>query len=197
MSAPHDTAAHSTHPINTTTPADPPLKGDATAAHPPPQKPDPTLESNHHGPSQGGQSTPRPSPAAELARLRVEVAGVLELTCREVREVVVRGRLGGVIDVRLERLEQARAHGLGDREAEHVHDVDRGLGRLEVLVVGGDQVAQGLRRPLDVDAGGRLDLGLLVLEGICWFVRLLRTRVDDARQMTVVPPSTTSSMPLT
>ncbi|KAI4622782.1 adenine phosphoribosyltransferase [Alternaria novae-zelandiae] len=70
MSAPHDTPAHSTHPINTTTSADPPLKGDATAAHPPPQKPDPTLESNSHGPSQGGQSTPRPSAAAELARLK-------------------------------------------------------------------------------------------------------------------------------
>ncbi|CAN9180179.1 unnamed protein product [Alternaria sp. RS040] len=69
MSAPHDTPAHTTHPINTTTPADPPLKGDATAAHPPPQKPDPTLSSNDHGAAQGGQSTPHPSPAAELTRL--------------------------------------------------------------------------------------------------------------------------------
>jgi adenine phosphoribosyltransferase len=70
MSAPHDTPAHTTHPINTTTPADPPLKGDATAAHPPPQKPDPTLSSNDHGAAQGGQSTPHPSPAAELTRLK-------------------------------------------------------------------------------------------------------------------------------
>jgi adenine phosphoribosyltransferase len=70
MSAPHDTPAHTTHPINTTTPADPPLKGDATAAHPPPQKPDPTLSSNDYGAAQGGQSTPHPSPAAELTRLK-------------------------------------------------------------------------------------------------------------------------------
>lgn len=70
MSAPHDTPAHTTHPINTTTPADPPLKGDATAAHPPPQKPDPTLSSNDHGAAQGGQSTPHPSSAAELTRLK-------------------------------------------------------------------------------------------------------------------------------
>ncbi|KAB2102178.1 hypothetical protein AG0111_0g9659 [Alternaria gaisen] len=56
MSAPHDTPAHTTHPINTTTPADPPLKGDATAAHPPPQKPDPTLSSNDHGAAQGGHT---------------------------------------------------------------------------------------------------------------------------------------------
>lgn len=70
MSAPHDTPAHTTHPINTTTLADPPLKGDATAAHPPPQKPDPTLSSNDHGAAQGGQSTPHPSPAAELTRLK-------------------------------------------------------------------------------------------------------------------------------
>ncbi|RAR10491.1 adenine phosphoribosyltransferase [Stemphylium lycopersici] len=70
MSAPHDAAAHSTHPVNTTTPANPPLKGDATAAHPPPQKPDPTLESNDHGATQGGLTTPRPSAAAELASLK-------------------------------------------------------------------------------------------------------------------------------
>ena len=70
MSAPHDTAAHSIHPVNTTTPANPPLKGDATAAHPPPQKPDPTLESNGHGATQGGLTTPRPSAAAELASLK-------------------------------------------------------------------------------------------------------------------------------
>ncbi|RYN55544.1 hypothetical protein AA0118_g8759 [Alternaria tenuissima] len=70
MPAPHDTPPPTTHPINTTTPADPPLKGDATAAHPPPQKPDPTLSSNDHGAAQGGQSTPHPSPAAELTRLK-------------------------------------------------------------------------------------------------------------------------------
>jgi len=70
MSAPHDVAAHSTHPINTTTTANPPLKADATAAHPPPQKPDPTLQSNDHGASQGGLTTPHPSAAAELARLK-------------------------------------------------------------------------------------------------------------------------------
>ncbi|RYO02858.1 hypothetical protein AA0121_g13225, partial [Alternaria tenuissima] len=59
-----------THPKNPTAPADPPPKGDATAAHPPPQKPDPTLSSNDHGAAQGGQSTPHPSPAAELTRLK-------------------------------------------------------------------------------------------------------------------------------
>ncbi|CAA9961136.1 Adenine phosphoribosyltransferase [Pyrenophora teres f. maculata] len=70
MTAPHDVAAHSTHPINTTTSANPPLKADATAAHPPPQKPDPTLESNDHAASQGGLPTPHPSAAAELASLK-------------------------------------------------------------------------------------------------------------------------------
>ncbi|RMZ68506.1 adenine phosphoribosyltransferase [Pyrenophora seminiperda CCB06] len=70
MSAPHDVAAHSTHPINTTTPANPPVKGDATAAHPPPQKPDPTLQSSDNATSQGGLTAPHPSAAAELARLK-------------------------------------------------------------------------------------------------------------------------------
>jgi adenine phosphoribosyltransferase len=51
MSAPQDSAAH------------------ATAAHPPPQKPDPTLESNH-GASQGKHSAAGPSSAAELASLK-------------------------------------------------------------------------------------------------------------------------------
>ena len=53
MSAPQDSAAH------------------ATAAHPPPQKPDPTLESNtNHGASQGNNSAAGPSAAAELASLK-------------------------------------------------------------------------------------------------------------------------------
>jgi adenine phosphoribosyltransferase len=69
MSAPHDTPLHSKHPVNSTTSAIPPLKGDATAAHPPPQKPDPTLSVNDNA-SQGGLTTPHPSAAAELARLK-------------------------------------------------------------------------------------------------------------------------------
>jgi adenine phosphoribosyltransferase len=81
MSAPHDTAAHSKHPINTTTPADPPLANTSTAAHPPPQKPDPTLESNSNA-AKGGLSTPHPSPAAELARLK----GTLKSSLRQFKD---------------------------------------------------------------------------------------------------------------
>lgn len=60
MSAPHDSAAHATH-------ANPPLHADATAAHPPPQKPDPTTS---HGSSQGRNPSSGPSAAAELASLK-------------------------------------------------------------------------------------------------------------------------------
>jgi adenine phosphoribosyltransferase len=77
MSAPHDTAAHSKHPINTTTSAIPPLKGDATAAHPPPQKPDPTLQTSDNAGSQGRLPAPHASAAAELTRLKSTLKGSL------------------------------------------------------------------------------------------------------------------------
>ncbi|KAF1830289.1 adenine phosphoribosyltransferas-like protein 1 [Decorospora gaudefroyi] len=80
MSAPHDTATHTTHPINTTTSANPPLKSDATAAHPPQQKPDPTSATNDA--AQGGLTTPHPSAAAELARLKI----VLKASLRQYQD---------------------------------------------------------------------------------------------------------------
>ncbi|KAH4936417.1 adenine phosphoribosyltransferase [Parastagonospora nodorum] len=72
MSAPSDTPTHSAHPLNTTTTANTPLKGDATAAHPPQGKPDPTLESNSNA-AKGGLAAPHASPAAELARLKIDL----------------------------------------------------------------------------------------------------------------------------
>ncbi|KAH7092410.1 phosphoribosyltransferase-like protein [Paraphoma chrysanthemicola] len=76
MSAPTDTPAHSTHPINTTTTAGTPLKGDSTSAHPPASSPDPTLTSNQHG-AQGRNAAPRPSAAAELASLKIALKSSL------------------------------------------------------------------------------------------------------------------------
>ena len=74
MSAPNDSPAHHRHPVNSTTPADPPVAGEATAAHPPAGKPDPTLESNA---SQRRLSAPGPSASAELASLKVKLKGAL------------------------------------------------------------------------------------------------------------------------
>jgi adenine phosphoribosyltransferase len=74
MSAPHDTPSHSAHPLNTTTTANTPLKGDATAAHPPSGKPDPTLSSNA---AQGGQPTPHASATAELSGLKMKLKSSL------------------------------------------------------------------------------------------------------------------------
>jgi len=73
MSAPSDTPTHSTHPVNTTTTAGTPVKGDATTAHPPAHKPDPTLDNA----AQGGQPAPHPSPAAELASLKISLKSAL------------------------------------------------------------------------------------------------------------------------
>ena len=72
MSAPTDTPTHSAHPLNTTTTANTPLKGDATSAHPPAGSPDPTLESNSHA-AQGRFPAPHPSAAAELASLTISL----------------------------------------------------------------------------------------------------------------------------
>jgi adenine phosphoribosyltransferase len=74
MSAPHDTPSHSKTPLNTTTNANTPLKADATAAHPPQGKPDPTLARNA---AQGGQPTPHASPAAELSSLKMKLKSSL------------------------------------------------------------------------------------------------------------------------
>jgi adenine phosphoribosyltransferase len=76
MSAPSDSPAHSKHPLNTTTTANTPLKGDATAAHPPQGKPDPTLQSNSHA-AKGGLATPHASSAAELASLKIKLKSSL------------------------------------------------------------------------------------------------------------------------
>lgn len=74
MSAPSDSPAHHRHPVNSTTPADPPVAGEATAAHPPAGKPDPTLESNA---SQRRLSAAGPSASAKLADLKVKLKGAL------------------------------------------------------------------------------------------------------------------------
>ncbi|KAJ4984718.1 adenine phosphoribosyltransferase [Stagonosporopsis vannaccii] len=74
MSAPNDSPAHHRHPVNSTTPADPPVAGEATAAHPPAGKPDPTLESNA---SQRRLSAPGPAASTELANLKVTLKGAL------------------------------------------------------------------------------------------------------------------------
>jgi adenine phosphoribosyltransferase len=76
MSAPADTPAHSKHPLNTTTTANTPLKGNATAAHPPQGTPDPTLQSNSHA-AQGGLAAPHASAAAELASLKIKLKSSL------------------------------------------------------------------------------------------------------------------------
>lgn len=73
MSAPHDTPSHSKNPLNTTTTANTPLKADATAAHPPANKPDPTTSDA----AKGGQPAPHASAAAELARLKIELKSSL------------------------------------------------------------------------------------------------------------------------
>lgn len=75
MSAPSDAPTHSSHPLNTTTTANTPVKGDATTAHPPPGKPDPTLESNDA--AKRGLSTPHASAAAELASLKIKLKSSL------------------------------------------------------------------------------------------------------------------------
>lgn len=75
MSAPSDTPTHTKHPLNTTTTAGTPVKGDATTAHPPAHKPDPTLTSNDA--AQGGLATPHASPAAELASLKIKLKSSL------------------------------------------------------------------------------------------------------------------------
>lgn len=72
MSAPSDTPTHDRHPLNTTTTANTPVKGDATTAHPPAGKPDPTLESNSYA-AQGGFAAPHASAAAELASLKIRL----------------------------------------------------------------------------------------------------------------------------
>jgi len=74
MSAPNDSPAHHIHPVHSTTPAQPPVAGEATAAQPPAGKPDPTLESNA---SQGSLSATGPSASAELASLKVKLKGAL------------------------------------------------------------------------------------------------------------------------
>lgn len=74
MSAPNDSPAHHRHPVNSTTPAYPPIAGEATAAHPPTGKPDPTLESNA---SQRRLSAPGPSASSELAGLKVKLKSAL------------------------------------------------------------------------------------------------------------------------
>jgi adenine phosphoribosyltransferase len=74
MSAPNDSPAHHSHPVNSTTPADPPVAGEATAAHPPAGKPDPTLESNA---SQGRLAAAGASASSELASLKVKLKGAL------------------------------------------------------------------------------------------------------------------------
>ncbi|KAF2024064.1 adenine phosphoribosyltransferas-like protein 1 [Setomelanomma holmii] len=76
MSAPTDTPAHTTHPVNTTTTAGTPLKGESTSAHPPKETPDPTLTSNQHA-AQGRHAAPRPSAAAELASLKIALKSSL------------------------------------------------------------------------------------------------------------------------
>ncbi|KAF1916443.1 phosphoribosyltransferase-like protein [Ampelomyces quisqualis] len=76
MSAPSDAPAHHQSPLNTTTTANTPLKGDSTSAHAPAACPDPTLESNRHA-AQGGQPTPHPSAAAELASLTISLKASL------------------------------------------------------------------------------------------------------------------------
>lgn len=76
MSAPADSPAHSKQPLNTTTTANTPLKGDATSAHAPEGRPDPTLSSNSHA-AEGGLTTPHPSAAAELASLKIKLKSSL------------------------------------------------------------------------------------------------------------------------
>jgi adenine phosphoribosyltransferase len=76
MSAPHDTPAHDKGPLNTTTTANTPLKGDATSAHPPQGKPDPTLASSSHA-AQGRFAAPHASAAAELASLKIKLKSSL------------------------------------------------------------------------------------------------------------------------
>lgn len=73
-SSPSDTPAHATHPINSTTQPAHPLKAEATADHPPRDKPDPTLSSNA---TQGGLAAPHASPAAELSRLTLSLKAAL------------------------------------------------------------------------------------------------------------------------
>jgi adenine phosphoribosyltransferase len=76
MSAPHDTPAHDKGPLNTSTTANTPLKGDATSTHPPQGKPDPTLASSSHA-AQGRFSAPHASAAAELASLKIKLKSSL------------------------------------------------------------------------------------------------------------------------
>ncbi|EOA86705.1 adenine phosphoribosyltransferase [Exserohilum turcicum] len=66
-------------PASATSPANAPLQADATAAHPPAHQPDPTLESNDHGSSQGRLTTTGPSATAELASLKAKLRASLRL----------------------------------------------------------------------------------------------------------------------
>lgn len=75
MSAPADSPAHSKQPLNTTTTANTPLKGDATSAHAPEGRPDPTLESNSY--ASRGLTATNASAAAELASLKIKLKSSL------------------------------------------------------------------------------------------------------------------------
>ncbi|KAL6706968.1 adenine phosphoribosyltransferase [Coniothyrium glycines] len=73
-----DSPAHHSHPVNSTTPADPPVKGPSTASHPPPHKPDPTLQSTSNA-SQGGLAAPHSSSAAKFTRSQIAHSSSTEL----------------------------------------------------------------------------------------------------------------------
>ena len=75
MSAPADSPAHSKQPLNTTTTANTPLKGDATSAHAPEGRPDPTLESNSY--ASRGLTATNAAAAAELASLKIKLKSSL------------------------------------------------------------------------------------------------------------------------
>lgn len=76
MSSPHpsvDPSKSTTAPLPSN-PINPPLKSNATAAHAPEGKPDPTLESNAY---QGGLAATHPASAAELSSLKIKLKSSL------------------------------------------------------------------------------------------------------------------------
>jgi len=75
MSGPSSSSASAIAPDTSSSAERPaPAEKPATAAHPPPQQPDPTLESNA---SQGRLAAAGPSAAAELARLKIRLKAAL------------------------------------------------------------------------------------------------------------------------
>jgi hypothetical protein len=103
-------------------------------------------------------------PLADHAGLGVEDAHVVQVRIGEVVEVPVRGCLGGIVPVRVQLEERAVLHVARGQEAEVLDELERGLGRGELLGRLGDERVECERADLQLDARLFLELGQQVGE---------------------------------